>query len=117
MNDEKKFKRVIKYKKLLEILPRCNKKVFNKIIKNSKKEFIYTICECVLNVLKGNIKISKKSLEKLKEKKQILRKLLKKSNIENKKKIIQKGGFLEILIPSIISGLASIIGSAISNNE
>ncbi len=117
MNTEKKLKRIIKYKKLIELLPKCNKRVFNKIIKNSKKEFIYTLCECVLNVLNGNIKISKNSLEKLKPKKNILRKLIKKSSIDNKKRIIQKGGFLEILIPSIISGIASIIGSAISNNE
>ena len=117
MNEDKKFKRVIKYKKLLEILPKCNKKVINSIIKNSNKDFIYTLCECVLNVLNGNIKISKNIQDKLKHKKNFLRKLIKKSSIDNKKKIIQKGGFLEILIPSIISGIASIIGSAINNNE
>ena len=54
---------------------------------------------------------------KIKQFKNTFRKLANKNiNLKDKKKlIIQKGGFLQILIPSIISGIASIIGSWISS--
>ena len=111
------IKKLINTHKTLTLLSKCNKKIRNKLIKNSKKDFIFSLCECLLNILNGNIKITEDDKKKLKEKKYIIKKLIKKSSLSNKKKIIQSGGFLEILIPSLISGLASIITSAINNQE
>jgi hypothetical protein len=87
------------------------------IIMNADKELIYTICECILNLLNGNINISTEQYNQLKSYKHLFRKILdRKSKLKTKKKlIIQKGGFLEILLPAVISGLASIISSAISS--
>ena len=81
--------------------------------------FINKICECILNIIEGRVKISNKDFEKLKPYKNLFRKLIKKNTKlkEKKKLIIQKGGFLQILIPAIISGLASIISSVISKPD
>lgn len=107
--------RYIKHKHLLQTLSCCSKRVRNAIIKSANKDEIFAICECILNVMNGNIKLNEVDYNKLKTYKNTFKKLLNKSPLSSKKKIlVQKGGFLQILIPSIISGLASIISAAIS---
>jgi hypothetical protein len=71
------------------------------------------LTESCVNLLKGNIPIDEQSFEKLKIYKKLIRKISDdKYPLDKKKRIIeQKGGFLNILIPSLISGIASIIGS------
>ena len=97
----------------------CTKLNQQDLLKRAKGPFINKICECILNITEGRVKISSQDLEKLKPYKNLFRKLIKKNiKIKEKKKlIIQKGGFLQILIPAIISGLASIIGSVISKPD
>ena len=67
-----------------------------------------------------NIKLGDDEFNNLKPFAKYCRKLLnKKINIKEKKKIlikkgIQRGGFLQFIIPAVISGIASIISSVIS---
>jgi hypothetical protein len=85
------------------------------IIKNGPKDLIDTLCECVHNLLKGNVKLNDSEKSKLAKYKNSMRKILSRISLKERKKIlIQKGGLLEILLPSVISGLASIISSVIS---
>lgn len=109
------FTKVKKNFDSLKLLSNCPKKLRNSVIKGASKELIDTICECILNFLNGNLNVPETDLEKLVKHKSSLRKLLKRISLKEKKKVlIQKGGFLQILLPSIITGLASIISSAIS---
>ena len=99
----------------LKMLSCCPKKLRNSILNGAPKDLIDTICECILNLLNGNLDLKEIDKQKLDKHKFSLRKLLKRTSLKEKKKIlIQKGGFLQILLPSIISGLASIISSVIS---
>ena len=102
----------------LKVLSKCKKNLRNGIIMNSDKEQIYTLCECILNLLHGNINISEDQFNQLKPYKHTFRKILNnKEKLKSKKKlIVQKGGFLEILLPAVISGLSAIISSAISSS-
>ena len=88
----------------------------NHIIKNSKGTLIKKLCECILNVLEGRVKISEEELKKLKPYKNLFRKLLKRRLPINKKKdlIIQHGGFLGTLIPIILGALPELISKAVS---
>ena len=87
-------------------------------MKNADKELVEVICHCVYNLLKGNLNISNVEKEKLCGYKTAMRKLVKKSTLDRKKKIlVQQGGFLEYLIPAAITGISSIISSFISNNN
>ena len=105
--------RIKNNKDFLNLLCKSNKKKFRIfLIQNASKEQIYSICEIVLNILNGNLKVSDKN--KLSKKRKLLRKIIQKSSLKKKRYLIQKGGFLEILIPSIVSGLASIISNIIS---
>jgi hypothetical protein len=99
----------------LKILSCCPKKMRNSIIRSAPKDLIDSICECILNLLNGNVVLKDIDKQKLDKHKSSLRKLLKRISLKEKKKVlIQKGGFLQILLPSIITGLASIISSVIS---
>lgn len=82
------------------------------LIKKCSKREIKTLCECVLNVLCGNIPLTKSQKNRLSPHKESLRKLSnKKTPLYKKKKIlIQKGeGFLSILLPAAISVISSLI--------
>jgi hypothetical protein len=111
----KSIENIIKHKDLLNLLattkPRYNKKsIFDK----ADKQLIKAICEGALNLLYGNLPISESDKEKLKSFKNLLRKLTQKSSLANKKKLLnQKGGFLNILLPAIVTGISSIINNLI----
>ena len=111
--------RLNKHKNLLLGLSDCKIAVRNGIINNSDKDFIKAICECILNVMNGNVKLNTETHRLLKPFKLTFKKLLnRKNDIERKKHIIiQKGGFLQFLIPAVISGIASIATALISNRK
>ena len=94
----------------LKLLCDCKKKLKNSIIKKGKKDLIQAINECVLNTLNGNIDLDPKDIKKLEKFKYSLRKLIKKKSIKLKKKILlQEGGFLQVLLPSAITFIGTLI--------
>jgi hypothetical protein len=94
----------------LKVLSCCGKKNRIKILKNGDENLILCVCECILNTLNGNIQYPPKIFKKLKSVKYILRKINKLKNINDKKKIlIQKGGFLQYLLPAAITVITSLI--------
>lgn len=103
--------------------PNANRRMKTSIINSSDSKTINKICEVVLNVLNKNIKVSENTLNNLKPYSKYCRRLLnKKLNIREKKKIllkkgIQRGGFLQFIIPAVISGIATIISSLISKKS
>jgi hypothetical protein len=112
-------------KNILDILadPTANKRIKTGIINSCDTKTINKICEIVLNVINKNIKLSEEQLNNLKPFAKYCRKLLnKKLNIREKKKIlikkgIQRGGFLQFIIPAVVSGIATIISSLISKKS
>lgn len=95
----------------LELIKTCPKALRKQILKTLPSRSVKAICECTLNVLKGNVPLStyqKKSLSKYKT---TLRKIgTKKGTLFHKKKlIVQQGGFLNILIPAALSVLTGLI--------
>ena len=94
---------------LLKILSNCKKGIRNKIIKKADNTLLVNLCECVINTLNGNIKQSDSNLYQLKYKKS-LRKIIKLKKLKSKKKVfLQEGGFLQILLPTAISLITSLI--------
>lgn len=71
------------------------------------------VCECIENVLAGNIPVSSAQLQKLKRHRNTLRKLADRRLPvhEQKKLLMQRGGILlGPLIPMALSALAPLIG-------
>ena len=89
-----------------------------KYIKTCSPKFLNQLCECVQNLLKGNVPLHMKHLKCLQRHKQSLRTLaLKKTAVSTRKKILQRGGFLEFLLKPLIGGLVSLIGGFIANKN
>ena len=77
----------------------------NHIIDVAGRELVQCICDCVLNVLNGNIQLEPEEKQRLGRHKEKLRELVKKKTSDKKRKhLIQEGGFLGALIP-ILGGL------------
>jgi hypothetical protein len=88
-----------------------NKKVQRKILKNkSDCKIIVIIRDIVLNLLKGNINLTDREKNKLQKHKYTLRKLIDTNPLcKSREIIVQKGGFLSVLIPSAITLITSIL--------
>ena len=81
----------------------------NRIIDDGGMELVHCICDCVHNVLEGNIPVNDKVKKRLERHKDCLRKLVNKKTSNRKRKhLIQERGFLESLIPTLV-GLCRIV--------
>lgn len=106
------MKRLKENRHTLHVLKSCNPDVRKSIIKNASPELVKTLCEICINTLNGNAKISNNCKNSLKNYKSPLRQLTSpRIGLKSKKKIlIQKGGFLPVLLGAILSG---VIGNLI----
>lgn len=105
-------------KRVLECLPTLNEiarsksaKKRQQLLKEAKDCIFYAISEISLNVLNGNIPVSKQRKLKLTAHKSKLRRLaLKTTPLKERKKIvIQSGGFLASLIIPAVTILADVL--------
>lgn len=110
------MKRLVKNQYILRLLKNPNKKIRNSILKSCDDDVIKTLVEIAINTLNGNNKISKKNLKFLKKHKNVIRCLIStKSSLKAKRRILlQRGGFLPVLIGTVLSG---IIGKLIGNYQ
>ena len=80
------------------------------IISNCDRELVNSICECVLNMLIGNVKLSGCVTLKLRKHKAVLRKVAdRRIPLSSKKLIVQRGGFLLPLLNAVLPALATVI--------
>lgn len=111
------MKRVQKHLELFKVLASCKKSLRKAIIDDSSREIINAICEIIDNFLHNNLKITSDQLLHLSPYKKTLRRLVKKDTLQNKKKILnQKGGFLQFLIPAVVTTLGALISDAIKSD-
>ena len=97
----------------LKALCNCKPSARKAILKQADGELINCICECVDNILKGNIKISKAQKKKLGRHSTSLVQLRnRKTGLKKKRELlIQKGGFL----PALLAPIISVAGGLLSN--
>jgi len=95
----------------LHVLKDAVPKLRKAIVLNGDKRLVNSICECVLNVLNGNVDLSSCVKRKLSKHKNVLRKVVdKRFPLSGKKKAIaQRGGFLLPLLSAVLPALATLI--------
>ena len=101
----KMTKRITKKFELIKSLNHCNNTEKKQLIKNAPPEVVNAICDCIHNVLQGNIPLSRHHKSKLKSNKAVLRKLVNRKNKTptRKKLLIQHGsGFLSSILGPVI---------------
>lgn len=96
----------------LKFISHCHPRLRKTVVKHADKKLILALCECMYNFLIGNIKTNDEFEGKAKKYKNVLRTLMNKDDtVENKKEIlVQKGGFLPVLLPTILGVIANLIG-------
>ena len=99
---------------LTHLPPRCRQKMIN----DSPKEVIDSVGECCLNIIKGNVRLTKAQKQKLQARQRHIRLLSSKQvSVPDKKKIInQKGGALLglLLKPLLARIVGSVLGSLLN---
>lgn len=100
---------------LLRRLLRMNNNAKRKFIKQCHGDIVICLSECAKNVLKGNVPLKRHHLQKLRRVKKNVKQLaLKKTPLKQKRKILQKGGFLGALLTPVLSVLGSLIGGVLT---
>ena len=103
------FKNISSQKHLLSELANPKSKYRTSILKKAQPELVLAICESVYNLLEGKLPLDKEKKDSLLKYKHILRKLVQKNNLKYKKKIlVQSGGFLSIILPTVLGLISSI---------
>lgn len=98
----------------LKVLAKAPPKQRQAIIGTANSDLILCLCECALNLLNGNIKISDSVLRKLQRHKNSLRNLADRKVPKAEKITVlqQKGGFL----PALIAPVLGILGQLLVDN-
>lgn len=97
--------------RVLQALCYLNNTQRSAVLRKADPALIRCICECILNILRGNVPLTTSHKKKLKRHITILRKLSSGgSNLNTKKKIIiQKGGFLPLFLAPVLGALVANI--------
>lgn len=93
----------------------CKTKSKTALLRKCPNSLIKSVCECALNLLKGNVPITPSQKKRLAPHKRTLRRLgdQKVPLFKKRRLLVQKGdGFLSVLIPAAVSVLTSLIHGA-----
>ena len=94
----------------LKRLSRLSHKDRRTYLKTCGGPFIDGVCECLRNLLKGRVRLNSKQLKALRRYKRQLRKsALKKTSRRERRRILQTGGLIGALLPSLLSGLTGLV--------
>lgn len=94
----KRFKR---NSEKLSQLYKASAKDKQKAIKNASGDLLGALSDCACNIIKGNVPLTTKQFNQLKKHHKHLKSLAKKTSVKSKKKILQRGGFLNLLLKPI----------------
>ena len=102
---------------LLRVLQKAPKAQRDAIIRSSSDDLVLAICEIIVNVLNGTVRLTPAQRKKLTIYKKILRSVAdrKLKSSTKKRLLIQKGGFLPAILTPVLAVVASLIGETIGS--
>ena len=103
--------RLQKHASILHVLKTAKPSIVRHILKNGSKDLLNVLCECCYNVIKGNVPLTYFQKKRLHRHKNTLRTLTnkRKPSLSKKRQLIQKGGFLGVLLGPVIKLLGNIL--------
>jgi hypothetical protein len=111
----KKLKKNIGY---IDVLSKAKKKQRDAIIKTADNELIQCLCECALNVLNGNVPLKNSDFQRLGKYKQQLRNLSDPDiHFNQKRDVLQRGGFLPLLLTPILTLAGQLLANSLAKND
>src|SRR5215469_13183597 len=105
------MKRIKSNYSALQLLWKAKPKLRKAVLLNCSPDLLKCVGECALNVLRGNVRLTKCSKRKLREHRRLLRKIADKSVSVDKKRrlIVQRGGFLLPLLSAVLPVISSLL--------
>jgi hypothetical protein len=82
----KQLKNIGRQENLLKALAHCKIKIRKAILKNADRDLVDAICQCIFNLLNGNMNLSSSEKASLHKYRHTSRKLVQKSSLSKKKK-------------------------------
>ena len=109
--------RLKKHFHVLKVLQKARPKKRKEILESANKDLVYCLCECIVNVLNGNVPTTAAQKQKIRRHGNTLKEIKhKQTSLKQKKKLfIQRGGFLPMLLAPIIGIVGGLIGDLVSN--
>jgi len=90
----------------LKALARVNSTVQKAIISTANKDLVLALVECAINIIRGNVTLTKGQYTKLKRYHKHLRQLVRtKTSQRERRSILQTGGFLGALLRPLLGAL------------
>ena len=81
------------------------------ILADASRELVLSLVECARNIISGNVHLSPEQFTALGGYSKAIRSLITPSySIASKKRILQKGGFLGLLLKPLLGALGGLIG-------
>jgi len=100
--------RIVKTYPELKRFGRLRHRDQRKYIKTCSNEFVKCICDCANNIVKRIVPLKANQIDKLRRHRKSIRQLaVKRTPLKKKRQILQRGGFLHLLLPPVIGYLAS----------
>ena len=109
--------RLKKHIPVLKVLHKAKDKERKRIINSGNKELVLCLCECIVNILNGNVPTTSEQKKKLRRYAKNLNALKsQRTSLKKKKQLFgQKGGFLPLLLAPIIGVVGGLIGDLVSS--
>lgn len=107
--------------KFLKELKKAKKVKRRQLLESAPKDSILCLCDCANNILRGNVPLKLREKKCLSHHKSTLRALAsgkRSKDIKKKRKLlIQKGGFLPMLLAPILSVASGLLGNLLSRKS
>lgn len=104
-------KRIVAHLSLLRKLKKCKPRCRKQLLSSGGKSLQLCLRECAVNILRGNVRLTKCQITRLKKYKKQIREIGRKKTTQKRRlQIEQKGGFLPALIAPI---LGAVLGGLI----
>jgi hypothetical protein len=99
----------------IDVLAKAKPSQRKAILETADNELILCLCECILNIINGNIPLKAQELSKLIKHKTNLRHLasLKTPTKRRREILVQKGGFLPAVLMPILGIASQLLADAI----
>jgi len=102
--------RMRRYLPILKKITRMGDKARRRYVKTCDKALMDCFSECAQNVLKGTVRLTDRQFNRLKRQKTDVRALAnKRTSLRKKRRIVQKGGFIQALLMPAIATLGSVL--------
>lgn len=92
-------------------LTRTAREIRNAALERASKDLVLALVECAKNVILGSVSLTPAQLTALRRHRKDIETLVKgKTSLRTRKRLLQKGGFLPLLIKPVLGLLGGILG-------